>query len=128
MASPRTADILGRLTALSDPTRRSIVRRLTTGPATVNELARPFSISQQAVSKHLAYLEAAHLVERRWRGRQNYCALKADTIREVADWAAGYRQLWEKSFQRLDALLEDLKQANKTGHQHSQRSKRKTKQ
>ncbi len=113
--------------ALSDPTRRSIVRRLTAGPATVTELARPFAISQQAISKHLAYLETARLIERRWRGRQNFCALRPDAIREVADWAAGYRQFWAKNFQRLDALLEDLKQTNKPGHQRSLRSKRKPK-
>lgn len=95
--------------ALSDPTRRSILHRLTIGPASVNELATPFSISQQAISKHLAYLETARLIERHWKGRQNFCALKPNTIREVAEWAESYREFWEKSFQRLDVLLEDLK-------------------
>ena len=95
--------------ALSDPTRRAIVDRLTNGPATVNELAEPFAISQQAVSKHIAYLEMANLIERQWQGRQNYCALKPETIREVAEWADGYRRFWEKSFQRLDTLLAEMK-------------------
>jgi DNA-binding transcriptional ArsR family regulator len=95
--------------ALSDPTRRSIVNRLTGGPATVNELAEPFSISQQAVSKHLAYLETAHLIERLRDGRQNFCALKPDAIRKVAKWADGYRRCWEKNFQRLDKLLNEMK-------------------
>jgi DNA-binding transcriptional ArsR family regulator len=95
--------------ALSDPTRRSIVDRLTDGPATVNELAEPFSISQQAVSKHLAYLETARLIERQRDGRQNFCALKPEAIREVAQWADGYRRCWEKNFQRLDVLLEEMK-------------------
>ena len=95
--------------ALADPTRRAIVDRLTHGPATVNEIAEPFAISQQAVSKHLAYLEMAHLIERQWQGRQNFCALKPETIREVAEWADGYRRCWEKSFQRLDTLLAELK-------------------
>jgi DNA-binding transcriptional ArsR family regulator len=95
--------------ALSDPTRRSIVDRLTTGPATVMELAAPFSISQQAISKHLAYLESAHLIERQRDGRQNFCALKPGTIRQVADWAEGYRRVWERSFQRLDTLLAEMK-------------------
>src|SRR5262244_1516894 len=85
--------------ALSDPTRRAIVDRLTRGPATVNQLAAPFAISQQAVSKHIAYLEMANLIERQWQGRKNFCALKPETIREVADWADGYRRFWEKSFQ-----------------------------
>ena len=95
--------------ALSDPTRRSIVDRLTTGPATVMELAAPFSISQQAISKHLACLESAHLIERQRDGRQNFCALKPGTIRQVADWAEGYRRVWERSFQRLDTLLAEMK-------------------
>jgi len=99
--------------ALSDPTRRSIVARLTAGPATVMELAAPFSISQQAISKHLAYLENARLIERQRDGRQNFCAIKPDTIREVADWAEGYRRIWETNFQRLDALLAEMKSEKK---------------
>lgn len=95
--------------ALSDPTRRSIVDRLTRGPATVNELAAPFAMSQQAVSKHIAYLEMAHLIERQWQGRQNFCALKPEGIREVAKWAEGFRSCWEKNFQRLDVLLAEMK-------------------
>ena len=95
--------------ALSDPTRRSIVDRLTRGPATVNELAAPFAISQQAISKHIAYLEMAHLIERQWQGRQNFCALKPEAIHEVAKWAEGYRSCWEKNFQRLDILLAEMK-------------------
>jgi len=95
--------------ALADPTRRAIVARLRSGPASVNELAEPFAISQQAVSKHIAYLELSNLIERQWQGRQNFCALKPETIREVADWADGYRQCWEKSFQRLDVLLAEMK-------------------
>lgn len=94
--------------ALSDPTRRSIVDRLTGGPATVNELAAPFSISQQAISKHLAYLANARLVERQRDGRQNFCALNPSAIREVAKWADGYRRCWEKNFQRLDKLLAEM--------------------
>ena len=80
---------------MSYPTRRLIVDRLTRGPATVNELAEPFSISQQAVSKHLAYLERARLIEKRREGRQQSCALTPDAIREVADWAEGYDRLAE---------------------------------
>ncbi len=99
--------------ALSDPTRRSLIDRLTAGPATVLELAEPFSISQQAVSKHLAYLENAHLIERRRDGRQNFCALKPQTIRQVAGWAEGYRRIWETNFQRLDTVLAEMKSGKK---------------
>ncbi len=95
--------------ALSDPTRRLIVDRLTRGPATVNELAAPFSISQQAVSKHLAYLERARLIEKRREGRQHICALTPDAIREVAQWAEKYRRFWEASFDKLDEYLQHLK-------------------
>ena len=95
--------------ALSDPTRRLIVNRLTGGPATVHELAAPFSISQQAISKHLAYLKNVRLIERQRYGRQNFCALNPDAIREVAEWAEGYRRFWERNFQRLDVLLEEMK-------------------
>ena len=79
------------------------------------ELAAPFSISQQAISKHLAYLENARLIERQRDGRQNFCALKPDTIREVADWAAGYRRIWQANFQRLDALLAEMKSQKQSG-------------
>lgn len=95
--------------ALSDPTRRMILDRLTRGPATVNELAEPFRMSQQAISKHLAYLERAALIEKHREGRQHYCQLKVDPIRQVADWALNFRKYWEESHERLDLLLEKLK-------------------
>ena len=101
--------------ALSDPTRRAIVDRLTDGPASVMELAGPFRISQQAISKHLAYLENARLIERQRDGRQNFCALKPSTIREVAEWAEGYRRVWQANFQRLDALLAEMKSQKNRG-------------
>ncbi len=113
--------------ALSDPTRRSIVSRLTAGPATVMELAAPFSISQQAISKHLAYLENARLIERQRDGRQNFCAIKPDTIREVADWAEGYRRVWEANFQRLDALLAEMKSEKKLSSKSAKPVVKKTK-
>jgi DNA-binding transcriptional ArsR family regulator len=116
-------NLSGTFAALSDPTRRSIVDRLTGGPATVHELAAPFSISQQAISKHLAYLENARLIERQRDGRQNFCALNPGAIREVAEWAEGYRRCWEKNFQRLDVLLEAMKtkkERKRTKKEHHQ--------
>jgi DNA-binding transcriptional ArsR family regulator len=95
--------------ALSVPTRRRIIDRLTRGPATVNELADPFSISQQAISKHLAYLERARLIKKQKKGRQHLCVLKPAAIRKISDWSENYRVLWEKRFQRLDALLDEMK-------------------
>ena len=95
--------------ALSDPTRRLIVERLARRPATVNELAKPFAMTQQAVSKHLAYLERARLIEKRREGRQHICSLTPDAIREVAEWAENYRRFWDASFERLDEYLQHLK-------------------
>jgi DNA-binding transcriptional ArsR family regulator len=94
--------------ALTDPTRRSILRRLAGGPASVNELAVPFRMSQQAVSKHLAYLVRARLVEKRREGRRHFCRIRPAPIRDVSGWAEGFRAVWEQRLDRLDAYLLDL--------------------
>ena len=93
------------LAALSDPTRRAILARLKTGPASVTELSEPFGVSQQAISKHLAYLERAKLVQTRRDGRQQIRELDPAPIREVAEWAEEYRRYWEGAFGRLRDLL-----------------------
>ncbi len=108
------------LGALADPTRRSILGQLADGPATVGELAGPFRISQQAVSKHLAYLERARLVEKRREGRRHVCTLSPAPFKEVADWVEHYRRFWDESFDRLDAYLHELKQKEKK-HDRKQR-------
>jgi DNA-binding transcriptional ArsR family regulator len=97
--------------ALSDPTRRKILDRLSRGPAIVTELVKPFDISQQGISKHLAYLERAQLIERSKRGREHVCTLKVDAIRAVAEWAEGYRRFWEA---RLEKFSEALERKQKT--------------
>ena len=95
--------------ALADPTRRAILARLASGAATVKELAEPFDISGPAVSKHLRVLERAGLIARdrkaQWRPRR----LEASPIKDVADWADGYRRFWDASFKRLDHYLEQMK-------------------
>jgi DNA-binding transcriptional ArsR family regulator len=95
--------------ALADPTRRAILARLTDGPATVKELSAPFAISGPAVSKHLRVLERAGLIvrgrEAQWRPRR----LEATPLKEVAEWAEGYRHFWDQSYERLDEYLEQLK-------------------
>lgn len=93
------------LSALSNPTRRAILARLKSGPASVAELAEPFRMSQQAVSKHLAYLQRAELVRKRREGRKHICELAPEPIREVASWAEDYRRHWESAFGRLHELL-----------------------
>lgn len=94
--------------ALADPTRRAILARLKLGDATVNELAAPFDISQPAVSKHLKILERAGLVSRSNVGTTRPVRIEAGPMRDAVDWLEKYREFWEKSYQRLDALLESL--------------------
>ena len=96
------------LSALSDPTRRSILARLSAGPATVGELAEPFQISQQAVSKHLAYLQRARLVDKRRAGRRHVCTLRPAPFKEVADWVEHYRNFWEQTLDRLGEYLRTM--------------------
>lgn len=96
------------LAAVSDPTRRAILDRLAGGPATVGELAEPFCMSQQAVSKHLACLERASLIRKRRVGRRQICSLNPAPFREVAGWVEHYRRFWTESFDRLDDYLREL--------------------
>ncbi|MER7210453.1 metalloregulator ArsR/SmtB family transcription factor [Streptosporangium sp. NPDC000239] len=94
--------------ALADPTRRAILARLAAGDATVTELAAPFAMSQPAVSKHLRVLERAGLISRGRDAQRRPCRLVAEPLKTATDWLADYRDYWEASYQRLDALLEDL--------------------
>jgi DNA-binding transcriptional ArsR family regulator len=80
------------LAALSDPTRRAILVRLARGPAPVSELAEPFDISQQAISKHLAYLQRAKLIKRQRNGRQNICAIDPTPLEGITTWIETCRQ------------------------------------
>lgn len=94
--------------ALADPTRRAILARLASGECTVGELAKPFSMSQPAVSKHLRVLERAGLVARGRDAQRRPRRLRAAPIKKVAEWANDYRQFWDASYERLDAYLEKL--------------------
>ena len=87
--------------ALADPTRRAILRTLAQRPATVNEIAGPFPVSLNAVSKHLMVLERAGLIRRQIKGREHHCWIEPRPLREAEDWLQHYRTFWE---QRLDAL------------------------
>jgi DNA-binding transcriptional ArsR family regulator len=97
--------------ALADPTRRAILARLAAGEATVTELAAPFAMSQPAVSKHLKVLERAGLVSRGRDAQRRPCRLEARPLRAATDWLEHYRAFWEESYQRLDALLAELEDA-----------------
>jgi DNA-binding transcriptional ArsR family regulator len=91
--------------ALADPTRRAILGRLAQGSATVNELAAPFPISVQAVSKHLKVLERAGLITRGRTAQLRPSQLQAGPLKDAADWLETYRQFWEGSFDRLEVRL-----------------------
>jgi DNA-binding transcriptional ArsR family regulator len=91
--------------ALADPTRRAILARLAAGEATVNELAQPFPISIQAVSRHLKVLERAGLITRGRSAQLRPSRLEAAPLKEAVDWLEGYRRFWQDGFDRLDARL-----------------------
>jgi DNA-binding transcriptional ArsR family regulator len=93
------------LAALADPTRRAILGRLAEGEATVNELAEPFPMSLQAVSKHLKVLEHAGLITRGRTAQLRPSRLRGAPLQEVVDWLEGYRRFWEGSFDRLEARM-----------------------
>ena len=97
-------------TALADPTRRAIIARLARGEASVMELAEPFDMSQPAVSKHLKVLERAGLVSRGRDAQRRPCRLEAAPLREATDWLQRYADLMEARFERVDELLEELKE------------------
>lgn len=94
--------------ALADPTRRAILARLADGEATVNELAEPFPITLQAVSRHLKVLERAGLIARGRSAQLRPSRLQGEALKEVADWLADYRRFWEDSFDRLDEHLREI--------------------
>ena len=100
--------------ALADPTRRAILARLASGEASVAELARPFAISQPAVSRHLKVLERAGLISRGVDAQRRPRKIEAQPLAVANDWLERYRALWEGNYQRLDALLEHMK-ANRKG-------------
>jgi DNA-binding transcriptional ArsR family regulator len=105
--------------ALADPTRRAILARLASGEASVAELARPFEMSQPAVSKHLRVLERAGLIVRGQDAQRRPRRIAARPLGEASEWLEGYRRFWEASFERLDALLEEMK--SKPGHEKASR-------
>lgn len=95
--------------ALADPTRRAILARLASGEASVNELAAPFEMSQPAISKHLKVLERAGLISRGRDAQRRPRRLEAEPLAEVTEWLERYREFWEESYLRLDALLDEMK-------------------
>ena len=95
--------------ALSDPTRRAMIERLAHGPASVRGLTEPFALSQQMISKHIAYLVRARIVVKRKCGRESVCTLRPEAIKTVSEWAGSYRRFWEESFDKLDVVVQAMK-------------------
>jgi DNA-binding transcriptional ArsR family regulator len=103
------------LSALADPTRRGILARLSSGEATVKELAEPYDMSLAAVSKHLKVLEGAGLISRGKDAQYRPCKLEAAPLRDVAGWLEDYRKFWEASLDRLEDYLAALQQGDPDG-------------
>lgn len=100
--------------ALADPTRRAILARLTQGEATVNELAEPFPMTLQAVSKHVAVLERAGLISRGRKAQLRPSRLEGRSLHVAADWINGYSEFWEGTLDRLGEHLEEIQRKGQT--------------
>ena len=101
--------------ALSDPTRRGILERLTTGPTSASELARPIGISLPGVLKHIRILEEANLVTTEKSGRTRQCRLGSEHMQDVTRWIERYREQWERQLDRLEVIIE-RKKGERTWH------------
>src|SRR6476619_293280 len=122
-AQPVAADQLSRVfSALSDPTRRDLVARLAVGDATVNELAAPYDVTLQAVSKHLKVIEDAGLVSRSRDAQRRPCHLEAEVFDLMTKWIERYRREAEERFTRLDAVLAELRDENDDQPSNEQQS------
>jgi len=97
--------------ALADPTRRAILSRLSTGEATVRDLAEPFQMSAPAITKHLKVLQRAGLISQGRQAQWRPCKLEAKPLQDASDWIEQYRQFWEESFDRLENYLKELQSA-----------------
>jgi DNA-binding transcriptional ArsR family regulator len=112
--------------ALADPTRRAILKRLTSGEASVTDLAEPFEMSLPAISKHLKVLERAGLISRGQDAQRRPRRLEPRRLKDVAEWLGTYRQFWEAGLSRLDEYLEELQTMEKPRDRKQARSRRRT--
>lgn len=114
----RPAELDRVFSALADPTRRAILRRLTHRPATINEIARPFPVSLNAVSKHVMVLERAGLLHREIKGREHHCRIEPRPLREADEWLEHYRHFWEQRMDALEAYVARKSEASKRRIRH----------
>lgn len=108
--------------ALADPTRRAILSRLSSGEASVTELAEPFEMSMPAVSKHLKVLERAGLITRGREAQWRPCRLETAPLKDISEWVERYREIWEQRLNRLDDYLRGMQEKEK---QHGRRHRKK---
>lgn len=106
------------LSALADPTRRAILAKLTEGEQSVTDLAKPFKMSQPAISKHLKVLEAAGLITRGRNAQLRPCKLQAAPMKEAVRWIENYRRFWEENFDNLDTYLAKIQKGEKNARKH----------
>jgi len=118
----RSAQLNLVFSALADPTRRAILRRLTEHPATINEIAEPFRVSLNAISKHVMKLERAGMLRREIKGRQHYCWIRPGPLREANQWLEHYRQFWEQRLDSLEAYVARKYQASGRKIRHGNES------
>ena len=119
-------DLSVTFAALADPTRRAILERLALGEATVSELAEPFALTQQAISKHLKVLERAGLISRSRAAQTRPCQLETGRLDSAADWIGRHRQLWEERYDRLDEHLAALRRRPAGGSEQADHRERGT--
>lgn len=103
--SPAAEDLDKIFSALADPTRREIVRMLSRGPTIVTDLAKPFSISLPAISRHLRVLQDSGLVTQEKHGRERVCQLNVDPLDDIAQWTQSCREFWSQRFKALETLI-----------------------
>ena len=115
MVEYRQTDLNHIFSALADPTRRAILQKLTGRPSTIKEIAEPFPVSFNAISKHVMVLERAGLVRREIRGREHHCWIQSRPLREANVWLEHYRQFWEERMDALEIYITKKAKALKKG-------------
>ena len=118
MVEYRSRELDRVFSALSDPTRRAILRKLSLHSATVNEIAEPFAVSLNAISKHIMVLERAGLLRREIKGREHHCRIKTDPLRDANHWLEQYREFWERRMDALESYVAKKYRASKKGTSH----------
>jgi DNA-binding transcriptional ArsR family regulator len=114
-SASRTARLDAVFAALADPTRRAIIERLSRGEARVTEVAEPFDISLNAVSKHIRVLEASGVIERHRKGREHFLSINTRSLDEVDGWIGRTRRYWEERLDAMEHLLREVKKGHKLG-------------